>query len=132
MKQLDHRNILPPYGVSITVSKFCLVFPWYENENVMDYLKTPNTNQFYLASLTLTCAHEQLADTDSGLRFTHEIRLVHVTLRPVLYITRIRSVWYAGAKGRSAEWCGLTTKLVLPPGWLSRASVSLSVCGSQG
>ena len=51
MKQLKHKNILPFYGVSTTVSEFCLVFPWYRNGNIMDYLKeNPDTNQFELAS----------------------------------------------------------------------------------
>ena len=52
MKQLDDKNILPFYGVSTTVSEFCLVFLWYENGNIMDYLKkNPNINQFQLASM---------------------------------------------------------------------------------
>ena len=53
MKQLDNKNILPFYGVSTTVSEFCLVFPWYENGNIMDYLKKNQNsiNQFQLASM---------------------------------------------------------------------------------
>lgn len=51
MKQLKHNNILPFYGVSTTVSDFCLVFPWYRNGNIVDYLKGhPDTNQFDLVS----------------------------------------------------------------------------------
>ena len=51
MKQLEHKNILPFYGVSTTVSDFCLVLPWYRNGNIMDYLKgNPDINQFELAS----------------------------------------------------------------------------------
>jgi len=51
MKQLEHKNILPFYGVSTTVSEFCLVFPWYGNGNIMEYLKkNPDINQFELAS----------------------------------------------------------------------------------
>jgi len=49
MKQLKHENILPFYGVSTTVSDFCLVFPWYENGNIMEYVKRkPGVNQFDL------------------------------------------------------------------------------------
>ena len=52
MKQLDDKNLLPFYGVSTTVSEFCLVFHWYENGNIVDYLKeNPKTNQFQLASM---------------------------------------------------------------------------------
>lgn len=51
MKQLNHDNIVPFYGVSTTISNFCLVFPWYENGNVVDYLKKePDANRFDLAS----------------------------------------------------------------------------------
>ena len=39
MKQLEHSNILPFYGVSAAVADLCLVFPWYENGNIMEYLK---------------------------------------------------------------------------------------------
>ena len=52
MKQFEHKNILPFYGVSTTVSDFCLVFPWYKNGNIMDYLKmNPEINQFQLVSM---------------------------------------------------------------------------------
>jgi len=51
MKQLEHGNILPFYGVATTVADFCLVFPWYENGNIMEYLeKKPGINRFDLAS----------------------------------------------------------------------------------
>lgn len=51
MRQLEHKNILPFYGVSMTVSEFCLVFPWYENGSIVDYLKKkPDTNRFNLVS----------------------------------------------------------------------------------
>ena len=52
MKQAKHENILPFYGVSTTVSDFCLVFPWYENGNIMDYLKKKSdVNRFDLVSI---------------------------------------------------------------------------------
>ena len=52
MKQLDHKNILPFHGVLITASEFCLVFPWYENGNIVDYLeKNQKIKQFKLASM---------------------------------------------------------------------------------
>jgi serine/threonine protein kinase len=51
LKQTNHDNILPFYGVSTDVSNFCLVFPWYENGNIMDYLKeNPDINRYYLVS----------------------------------------------------------------------------------
>jgi len=50
MKQLVHGNIVPFYGSS-TVADFCLVFPWYENGNIMEYLKRkPDISRFALVS----------------------------------------------------------------------------------
>jgi len=52
MGQVEHDNVLPFYGVSTTVSNFCLVFPWYRNGNIMDYLrKNPDVNRFDLVSM---------------------------------------------------------------------------------
>jgi len=51
MKQLDHGNILPFCGVSTSIADFCLVFPWYENGNIMEYLKTQSdVDRFALVS----------------------------------------------------------------------------------
>ena len=52
MKQFAHDNILPFYGVSTTISDFSLVFPWYKNGNIEQYLqKNPGTNPYDLASI---------------------------------------------------------------------------------
>ena len=49
IRQLKHENILPFYGVLSTVSDFCLVFPWCENGNIMEYVKRkPGINRFDL------------------------------------------------------------------------------------
>jgi len=49
ISQLKHENILPFYGVSTTVSDFCLVFAWYKNGNIMEYVKRkPGVNRFDL------------------------------------------------------------------------------------
>ena len=51
MKQFKHGNILPLYGVPTAVPDLCLVFPWYENGNIIDYLrKNPDSNRFGLVS----------------------------------------------------------------------------------
>lgn len=51
MKHLEHGNIVPFYGVSTTVAVICLVSPWYENGNIVDYLKRkPDVNRFELVS----------------------------------------------------------------------------------
>ena len=51
MKQLEHANILPFYGVSTTVADLCLVFPWYGNGDIMEYVKRkPNISRYVLVS----------------------------------------------------------------------------------
>ena len=58
MMQLKHENVLPFYGVLPASPEFCLVFPWYENGNIMDYLKKkPNANRFDLASTPSQILH---------------------------------------------------------------------------
>ena len=52
MKQIEHGNILPFYGVSTTVADFCLVFPWCGNGSIVEYLKrNPDINRFTLVSM---------------------------------------------------------------------------------
>jgi len=97
MKQLEHNNILPFYGVSTTVADFCLVSPWCKNGNIMGYLKKhPGVNRFDLVSTfhqtplvfpTLTSTHEQLSDAARGLRSTHESGIIHGSLRPVCEVS---------------------------------------------
>ena len=68
LKQLRHDNILPFYGVSTTEYDFCLVFPWYENGNIMDYLKKMlGADKFDLASAFRQILHSRrlLAPTNS-------------------------------------------------------------------
>ena len=92
MMQLEHENILPFYGVSTTISDFSLVFPWYKNGNIDQYLKnSPRADRYDLAStLKLTAhsrrlhePHEQLLGAVKGLLFLHSNGLVHGALRPV-------------------------------------------------
>ena len=70
MKQLDHGNILPFYGVSTAVADFCLVFPWYENGNIMEYLKRKSdANRFSLVITSGKVLHSRhlLPSTNSYL-----------------------------------------------------------------
>ncbi|KAF9785465.1 kinase-like domain-containing protein [Thelephora terrestris] len=53
MKQIEHKNIIPFYGVSTTISDFCLVFPWYKNGDIEQYLKkNPDIDRYDLARLS--------------------------------------------------------------------------------
>jgi hypothetical protein len=64
MKNVFHENVLPFYGISTSVSKFCLVFPWYENGTVMDYLEVnPDADRYNLVSkLNLTARRQYLPE----------------------------------------------------------------------
>jgi len=65
MKHLEHDNILPFYGVPAVAADLCLVFPWYENGNIVEYLKRkPDIGRFAFVSMfesllppTLICIH---------------------------------------------------------------------------
>ena len=92
MRQLEHDNILPFYGVSTTISDFSLVFPWYKNGNINQYLKNnPRADRHDLASTFKLTAHsrrlhelrKQLLGAVQGLLFLHSNGLVHGALQPV-------------------------------------------------
>jgi len=52
MEQLEHHHIVPFYGISTTIASFCLVFPWYRNGNITEYVKQkPGVNRFDLVSM---------------------------------------------------------------------------------
>ena len=92
MKQLEHDNILPFYGVSTTVSDFSLVFPWYKNGTIDEYLmENPGVDRYDLASTSKPAAyslhlhkpHKQLLGAANGLLFLHSNGLVHGAFQPV-------------------------------------------------
>ena len=93
MKQVDHKNIVTFYGVSTTASDFGLVFPWYKNGNIVDYLKeNPDVDRHDLVSMfnnphtlgaySSTQPLQQLSGVVSGLQFLHNFAC-HGTVRPV-------------------------------------------------
>jgi len=60
MKQVEHENIIPFCRVSTTVSDFCLVFSWYGNGSIVEYLKKkPDINRFDLASTPSQIPHSR-------------------------------------------------------------------------
>ena len=92
MKQLNHINIIPFYGVSPVISEFSLVFPWYRNGNIEQYLeKNRGVNPYDLVSTFNLIiysqrsrgSHEQLIGAANGLLFLHSNEVVHGALRPV-------------------------------------------------
>ncbi|KAK1236024.1 Rho guanine nucleotide exchange factor [Marasmius sp. AFHP31] len=77
-KQLDHPNILPFFGIYYldnTRQRICLVSPWMERGNLVEYLKgTPRESVDHL-SLVL--------DVASGLSHLHVKKIVHADLKGV-------------------------------------------------
>jgi len=70
-KRLSHPNILPLIGVSNTLFPFCMVSPWMENGNVMEYLRSnPGTDRVQL-----------LTDIGNGLKYLHSFAIVHGDLK---------------------------------------------------
>lgn len=60
MKQIEHNNILPFYGVSTTATDVSLVFPWYKNGNIENYLgKNPDINRYELVSTLKLTVYSQ-------------------------------------------------------------------------
>jgi len=52
VKKYKDDNIVPLYGMSTAIAPFCLVYPWYKNGNIMNYLEdNPEDNRFDLASV---------------------------------------------------------------------------------
>ena len=53
-KYISHPNVLPFLGVleeSPGLPRFCIISPWLENGNILEYLsKSPNVNRFELVS----------------------------------------------------------------------------------
>jgi len=88
MKHVKHDNLLPFYGVSTTVSDFCLVFPWYESGNIMDYLKKkPDINRFDLVN-----TFRQTARSRCSLVLTNSYWM---RLADCVFCTKI--VWFTAA-----------------------------------
>ena len=92
MKYSKHENILPFYGVLTTISDFSLVFPWYKNGNIGEYLKNnPHVDRYQLVSIFRQTArfqrslesHEQLLGAINGLCILHHNKFIHGALRPV-------------------------------------------------
>ncbi|KAK1228999.1 hypothetical protein PQX77_007952 [Marasmius sp. AFHP31] len=77
-KQLDHPNVLPFLGIYYldhTRQRICLVSPWMEHGNLVQYLKdTPRESIDHLA-LAL--------DVASGLSHLHVKKIVHADLKGV-------------------------------------------------
>ncbi|KAJ7666759.1 kinase-like domain-containing protein [Mycena polygramma] len=72
-RQLCHPNLLPFFGVYYLDNRLCLVSPWMENGNIMEFLRTqPNAHRLSL-----------ILDVALGVRYLHRQRVVHGDLKAI-------------------------------------------------
>jgi serine/threonine protein kinase len=70
-KRLVHENILPLTGVSTTLFPFCMISPWMDNGNLIDYVRSnPATNRVTL-----------LLGVVKGLEYLHSYDIIHGDLK---------------------------------------------------
>ncbi|KAJ7015836.1 kinase-like domain-containing protein, partial [Mycena alexandri] len=74
-RQLCHPNLLPFFGVYYTEKRLCLVSPWMESGNVMQYLRKQSPDINRCLSLIL--------DVAFGLQYLHEKNVVHGDLKAI-------------------------------------------------
>ncbi|KAJ7768228.1 kinase-like domain-containing protein [Mycena metata] len=73
-RQLCHPNLLPFFGLYYIDSRLCLVSPWMEKGNIMQFLKQEPLN-IERVSLML--------DVALGLQYLHEHNVVHGDLKAI-------------------------------------------------
>ncbi|KAJ7249440.1 kinase-like domain-containing protein [Mycena rebaudengoi] len=73
-RQLCHPNLLPFFGLYHLENRLCLVSPWMENGNVMEFLRKEPLN---IGRLSL------ILDVALGLEYLHEQKIVHGDLKGI-------------------------------------------------
>ncbi|KAJ7882127.1 kinase-like domain-containing protein [Mycena leptocephala] len=73
-RQLCHPNLLPFFGLYYLDNRLCLVSPWMQNGNIMEFLRREPVNTDRL-SLIL--------DVALGLKYLHEQKVVHGDLKAI-------------------------------------------------
>ncbi|KAJ7878749.1 kinase-like domain-containing protein [Mycena olivaceomarginata] len=74
-RQLCHPNVLPFFGVYYLENRLCLVSPWMENGNMMEFLTKENPCKTARLSLIL--------DVALGLQYLHAQNVVHGDLKAI-------------------------------------------------
>ncbi|KAJ7235054.1 kinase-like domain-containing protein [Mycena rebaudengoi] len=74
-RQLSHPNLLPFFGLYYWDERLCLVSPWMENGNVLQFLKRTSASEAERISLML--------DISFGLEYLHQNHVVHGDLKAI-------------------------------------------------
>ena len=92
-KSLQHPNVLPLIGVTMTETRFAMISDWMVNGNINDFVKThPDVDRFGLVGFLLkvlrpcfidNCKTLQLMDVGRGLIYIHGQGMVHGDLKGV-------------------------------------------------
>ncbi|KAJ7300978.1 kinase-like domain-containing protein [Mycena albidolilacea] len=72
-RQLCHPNLLPFFGLYYVDNRLCLVSPWMQNGNIMEFLRKPvNRDRLSL-----------ILDVARGLEYLHKQKVVHGDLKAI-------------------------------------------------
>ncbi|KAK7026364.1 kinase-like domain-containing protein [Favolaschia claudopus] len=74
-RQLCHPNLLPFFGLYFIEERLCLISPWMDAGNIMEYLKTNSVDQNQRISLIL--------DVALGLEHLHKQSTIHGDLKGI-------------------------------------------------
>ncbi|KAJ7267303.1 kinase-like domain-containing protein [Mycena rebaudengoi] len=74
-RQLSHPNLLPFFGLYYWHERLCLVSPWMENGNVLQFLRRTSASEAERISFIL--------DISFGLEYLHQSHVVHGDLKAI-------------------------------------------------
>jgi len=81
-RQLSHPNVLPFYGVHFVKdtleTRFCLVSPWMDNGNVVEFLARRNRMDPYGDTTNCVCLALDIAQ---GVQYLHGEKIIHRDLK---------------------------------------------------
>ncbi|KAJ7267291.1 kinase-like domain-containing protein [Mycena rebaudengoi] len=74
-RQLSHPNLLPFFGLYYWDKRLCLISPWMENGNVLEFLRRTSASEAKRISL--------MWDISFGLEYLHQNHIVHGDLKAI-------------------------------------------------
>ncbi|KAK7026355.1 kinase domain-containing protein [Favolaschia claudopus] len=74
-RQLCHPNLLPFFGLYFIEERLCLISPWMDDGNIMEYLRANSVDQEHRISMIM--------DVALGLEYLHKQATVHGDLKGI-------------------------------------------------